>query len=31
MDWVRYYTLDRPGARPIEAPEMTKGTYAEAC
>jgi hypothetical protein len=31
MDWVRYYTLDRPGALPIEAPEMTQGTYADAC
>jgi len=31
MDWVRYYTLDRPGAQPIEAPEMTQGTYADAC
>ncbi|MBJ7359040.1 family 16 glycosylhydrolase [Nocardioides sp.] len=31
MDWVRYYTLDRPGALPIEAPEMTQGTYAGAC
>lgn len=31
MDWVRYYTLDRPNALPIDAPEMTEGTYAEAC
>jgi hypothetical protein len=31
MDWVRYYTLKRPNALPIEAPEMTKGTYAGAC
>jgi hypothetical protein len=31
MDWVRYYTLDRPNALPIEAPEMTQGTYADAC
>jgi hypothetical protein len=31
MDWVRYYTLDRPNAKSIEAPEMTQGTYAAAC
>lgn len=31
MDWVRYYTLDRPNAQSIEAPEMTQGTYADAC
>jgi hypothetical protein len=31
MDWVRYYTLDRPNALPIVAPEMTEGTYADAC
>jgi Glycosyl hydrolases family 16 len=31
MDWVRYYTLDRPNALPIVAPEMTAGTYADAC
>ena len=31
MDWVRYYTMKRPGILPIEAPEMTQGTYAEAC
>ena len=31
MDWVRYYTLDRPNAQSIVAPEMTEGTYADAC
>lgn len=31
MDWVRYYSLKRPNALPIDAPEMTQGTYADAC
>jgi Glycosyl hydrolases family 16 len=31
MDWVRYYTLDRPNAKSIEAPQATLGTYADAC
>ena len=31
MDWVRYYTLDRPNAQPITAPQSTPGTYAGAC
>jgi hypothetical protein len=31
MDWVRYYTLDRPNAQPITAPELTESTYADAC
>lgn len=31
MDWVRYYTLERPNARSIEAPQTTLGTYAGAC
>lgn len=31
MDWVRYYTLERPGVRSIAAPRMTKGTYDGAC
>ncbi len=31
MDWVRYYTLDRPNAQSIEAPQATLGTYAAAC
>jgi hypothetical protein len=31
MDWVRYYTLERPNAQSIEAPQATLGTYADAC
>jgi hypothetical protein len=31
MDWVRHYSLDRPNAKSIRAPRMTKGTYADAC
>ena len=31
MDWARYYTLDRPNAKSIEAPQATLGTYADAC
>ena len=31
MDWVRYYSLKRPNAKSIEAPEMTQGIYDEAC
>jgi len=31
MDWVRYYTLDRPNAKSIEAPQAALGTYAQAC
>ncbi len=31
MDWVRYYTLDRPNAKPITAPQLTERTFAGAC
>jgi hypothetical protein len=31
MDWVRYYTLDRPNARSIKAPAAHRGTYKAAC
>ena len=31
MDWVRYYTLAQPNAKPIVAPQATLGTYAGAC
>lgn len=31
MDWVRYYTLKRPNAKSIEAPQMTRTTYAPSC
>jgi beta-glucanase (GH16 family) len=31
MDWVRYYSLARQGARSVEAPQAEVGTYADAC
>jgi Glycosyl hydrolases family 16 len=31
MDWVRYYTLDRPNAKSIAAPRMTKNTVSRSC
>lgn len=31
MDWVRYYTLQRPNARSIRAPQAHRSTYAGAC
>lgn len=31
MDWVRYYTLDRPNAMSIDAPRARLGTYPDAC
>jgi hypothetical protein len=31
MDWVRYYTLERPNAKSIAAPESNRGTYSGAC
>jgi beta-glucanase (GH16 family) len=31
MDWVRYYTLARPNAKSIEAPQLDQMTYADAC
>ena len=31
MDWVRYYSLARQGARSVEAPQGEVGTYADAC
>jgi hypothetical protein len=31
MDWVRYYTLNRPNAQSIEAPQMTETTAAPTC
>ncbi|CAN5566869.1 hypothetical protein BH11ACT8_BH11ACT8_30390 [soil metagenome] len=31
MDWARYYTLDRPNQKSIEAPAMEQGTYAGTC
>jgi hypothetical protein len=31
MDWVRYYTLKRPDALPITAPQAEETTYDGAC
>ena len=31
MDWVRYYTLARKNAKSIEAPQLDRMTYADAC
>jgi hypothetical protein len=31
MDWVRYYTMERPNAKSIKAPHARRGTYAGAC
>jgi hypothetical protein len=31
MDWLRYFTLDRPNAKPVDAPATTAGAYAGAC
>jgi hypothetical protein len=31
MDWVRYYTLARKNAKSIEAPQLDRLTYADAC
>jgi hypothetical protein len=31
MDWARYYTLDRPGALPIDAPAATRDDFTTVC
>jgi hypothetical protein len=31
MDWVRYFTLERPDAKPITAPQMNESTVAPSC
>ena len=31
MDWVRYYTLDRPNARSIKAPRLDRGSFHASC
>lgn len=31
MDWVRHYTLERPNAKSIKAPKMTKSSYHRGC
>jgi hypothetical protein len=31
MDWLRYFTLDRPNAKPVAGRRYTAGTYGGAC
>jgi hypothetical protein len=31
MDWVRYYTLERPNARSIKAPRTSRGSFEPSC
>ncbi len=31
MDWLRYYTLQRPNTRPMVGPKATLGSYGKAC
>jgi hypothetical protein len=31
MDWVRYYTLERPNARSIKAPRLDRGSSRSGC
>ena len=31
MDWLRYWTLKRPDAKPVRGPAPTPSTYAGAC
>ncbi len=31
MDWVRYYTMERPGALPIDAPSADQATVSGRC
>jgi len=31
MDWLRYFTLDRPNARSVDAPPTNAGSYTGAC
>ena len=31
MDWLRYYTLQRPNSRSVAAPPATPATYPDAC
>jgi hypothetical protein len=30
-DWVRYYTLKRPNAKSIKAPQMDRKRYRQGC
>jgi hypothetical protein len=31
MDWLRYYTLQKPNSKSIDAPQARESTYADAC
>ena len=31
MDWVRYYTLARPNAKSIKAPQLDRGSFKTGC
>jgi hypothetical protein len=31
MDWVRYYTLERPNAKSIKAPRLDRGSFRPGC
>jgi hypothetical protein len=31
MDWARYYTMDRPGALPVEAPDAQPAEFTSSC
>ena len=31
MDWVRYYTLDRPNAKSVQAPRTDRGSFNPGC
>jgi hypothetical protein len=31
MDWLRYFTLDKPNKLSVKAPRATLGTYGQAC
>ena len=31
MDWVRYYTLERPNAKSIRAPRLDRGSFDPGC
>ena len=31
MDWLRYFTLDKPNKKSVDAPQAQKSTYADAC
>jgi hypothetical protein len=31
MDWLRYFTLQRPNTKPMAGPKATLGSYSKAC